>query len=183
MTFCLPSVRAVRTIVLLPCSLGDIEQLLEQRTDYPPEDRRLLARLSAGSLGKALTIDLTEYRQQREEMIRLVEACSRNFLYSNAARATGGWLDKRQAEQFDGKTEILFTLLRDLYLLKLDPESTALTHADLRAKLSQLASHFSFDQLAQAARALDSLEAGARRNLNRSLAIDQLVFRLGGVLP
>ena len=172
-----------QTYRFAPLLLEDIEQLLEQRNDYPLEDRRLLARISAGSLGKALTIDVTEYRQQREEMIRLVEACSRNFLYSNAARTTAGWLDKRQAEQFDRKAEILLTLLRDLYLLKLDPESTALTHADLGAKLSQLASHFSFDQLAQAARALDSLEAGARRNLNRSLAIDQLVFRLAGVAP
>jgi DNA polymerase III subunit delta' len=166
-----------------PLPREDIEQLLEERTGNSAEDCRLLAHLSAGSLGRALTIDLAEYRQQREEMVKLVETCSGNFLYSNAARSMAGWLDKRQAEQFDTKTEILFTLLRDLCLLKLDPESTAVTHVDFRTRLLQLASHFSFDQLAQAAQALDHLEAGARRNLNRGLAIDQLMFRLAGVVP
>lgn len=164
-----------------PLPPADIEQLLQQRAPGSQEDHRLLARISAGSLGKALTIDLAQYRMQRDEMLKLLEVCSGSFLYATAAKAIASWLDRRKSEQFDDKVEILFTLLRDLYVLKVDPETLALTHLDLKSRLAQLSAHYSLERLAEAARALDHLESGARRNLNRSLAVDRLVFHLAGV--
>jgi DNA polymerase-3 subunit delta' len=178
----LPTIRSrCQNYRFAPLPLADIEHLLEQRTHHSAEDRQLLARISGGSLGKALTIDLTQYREHREEMLGLLEACAHDFRYAQAAKETARWLDKRKPEHFDGKTEILFTVLRDLYLLKADMQPPGLTHLDLGARLSQLAAQFSQQRLAEAARALDHLEAGARRNLNRSLAVDRFVFDLAGV--
>ncbi len=179
----LPTIRSrCQNYRFAPLPPADIEQLLQKRTQWSPDDRQLLARVSSGSLGKALTVDLNEYRVQREEMLKLVETCARNFLYSTTARAIAVWLDKRKSEQFGDKTEILFTLFRDLYLLKVDPDTSALTYMDIRSRLLSMASHFSLDRLVEATRALDHIESGARRNLNRGLAIDRLVFQLGGAI-
>jgi hypothetical protein len=101
-----------------PLPSEHIERLLQGRTSYSPDDRQMLARVANGSLGKALTVDPAEYRRHRDEMLSLLEACSSNFLYANAAKAASGWLDKRKQAEFDPKTGILFTLLRDLFLLK-----------------------------------------------------------------
>lgn len=178
----LPTIRSrCQMYRFAPLPPEDIERLLQGRTSYSPEERRLLARIAGGSLGKALTVDPAEYRRQRDEMLGLLEACSRNFLYANAARAASGWLDKRKHAEFDSKTAILFTLLRDLFLLKAGAIPSSLTHIDVLPRLTTLFMSYSFDQLTRAAQSLDHLEAGTRRNLNRGLAADQFILHLGGV--
>lgn len=178
----LPTIRSRCQIYrFAPLPAEDIERLLQGRTSCSPEERRLLAQISGGSLGKALTVDPAEYRMQRDEMLALLEACSHSFLYSNAAKAASGWLDKRKQAEFDSKTSILFTLLRDLFLLKAGAEPSSLTHTDILGKLDPLATTYSFSQLTGATRSLDHLEAGTRRNLNRGLAADQFILHLGGV--
>lgn len=177
----LPTIRSrCQTYRFAPLSAEEIERLLQGRASCQPEDRRLLARIACGSLGKALALDAQEYRAQRDEMFSLLEACSRNFLYANALRAASSWLDKRKLAEFEVKTGILFTLLRDLFLLKSGAKANALTHTDTLGRLTPLAAAYSFGQLSKATRSLDHLEAGARRNLNRSLAADQFILSLAG---
>jgi hypothetical protein len=114
-------------------------------------------------------------------MLALLEACSQSFLYANAAKAASGWLDKRKQTEFDSKTGILFTLLRDLFLLKAGADPNTLTHSDVLARLNPLSRMYSFGQLTGATQSLDHLESGTRRNLNRGLAADQFILHLGGV--
>jgi DNA polymerase-3 subunit delta' len=178
----LPTIRSrCQMYRFAPLPPEDIERLLQGRTTYSLDERRLLARIAGGSLGKALTVDAAEYRMQRDEMLGLLEACSRNFLYANAAKAASGWLDKRKQAEFDSKTGILFTLLRDLFLLKAGADPGSLTHSDILARLNPLSTNYSISQLTGATRSLDHLEAGTRRNLNRGLAADQFLLHLGGV--
>jgi DNA polymerase III subunit delta' len=180
----LPTIRSrCQTYRFAPLSANDIEQLLQGRTSYSPLERQLLARIAGGSLGRALTVDPAEYRRQRDEMMGVLEACSNDFLYANAMKAATGWLDKRKQAEFGSKTDILFTLLRDLFLLKAGAEANAIMHADLYSKLIGLSTKYSVGQLTGATRSLDHLEAGTRRNLNRSLATDQFFLHLGGVAP
>jgi len=180
----LPTIRSrCQMYRFAPLPAEDIERLLQGRNFYSPEERRLLARIAGGSLGKALTVDPAEYRMQRDEMLGLLEACSRNFLYANAAKAASGWLDKRKQTEFDSKTGILFTLLRDLFLLKAGAGPNSLTHPEIAGKLNPLSAAYSFSQLTNATQSLDHLEAGTRRNLIRGLAADQFILHLGGVAP
>ncbi len=176
----LPTIRSRCQIYRFgPLPADELEQLLERRS-YLPEERRLLARIAAGSLGRAVTIDLAEYMRHRQEMLALLEACSRNFLYAHSAQAAAPWLDKRNKADFEEKLGILFTLVRDLFLLRLDSGSESIAHVDLRSRMCSLASRLSIEQLSSAARALDHIESGARRNLNRGLAVDALLLQLGG---
>lgn len=160
----------------------EIEGLLASRTQHTPEDRRLLSRISEGSLGIALNLDLGDHRLQRQEMISLLENCSRKFLYSGAARYINLLVDKRSSDQFEGKMKILYGLLRDLHLLKIDPDMQSIMNVDIRSKLLALCPFFSFARIVEGARSLDHIESGARRNLNRNLAVDQLVLRLSGAV-
>jgi DNA polymerase III subunit delta' len=177
----LPTIRSrCQLYRFTPIPSADIERLLQSQLALSSEDRNLLARVATGSLGRALTLDLAEYRMQREEMLALLETCAGNCLYSQSAKAAGPWLDRKNQSQFEEKLEILFTLFRDIYLLKLDPSTDEVIHIDVRSRLGSLSSLYSIEQLDRAARALDHIETGLRRNLNRSLAVDDLLLVLGG---
>jgi len=165
-----------------PLPSSELEKFLEKKTEHTAESRALLSRISGGSLGKALTMDLDHYRAQREQNLGLLEACSDNFTYVAGTKAVSSWLDRRNAAEFEERGQLLCSLLRDVYLLKLDPAMPNITHLDLRHRLLRLASLFSHERLAAAALSFDHLEAGIRRNLNRSLGVDQLLFRLAGVV-
>ena len=84
-------------------------------------------------------------------------------------------------QSLSSKTGILFTLLRDLFLLKAGADADTITHNDILTRLNSLSTSYSFNQLTGATRSLDHLEAGTRRNLNRGLAADQFILQLGGV--
>ena len=179
----LPTIRSrCQMYRFAPLPIEDLERLLQRRTSYSAEEQRLLARVAGGSLGKALTIDPAEYRLHRDEMLAILEACSRNFLYANAARAASRWLDRRKQDGFDSKTDIFFTLLRDLFLVKAGADPGCLTHTDILPRLSTLSSAYSLARLTGAMQSLDHLETGTLRNLNRGLAADQVIFHLAGAV-
>lgn len=163
-----------------PLPYPDIEQVLLKKTHLPEDDLLLLSRLSRGSLGRALDIDLKEYKNSRKEMLALLEACAQNFLYAKASKLTATLV--REKDQFESKMEILYILLHDLFLLKVDADSESITNVDLRNELSNLCSSLSFQQVAEGVEILDQIETGAKRNLNKGLAVDQFVFRLSGML-
>jgi DNA polymerase-3 subunit delta' len=159
---------------------SDIESLLEKRGDHAEAERSLLSRISGGSVGRALSLELDQYQKTRREMLELLQFCSRDFLYSKVIRII--WPLSREKEKFEEKMEMLFGLLHDLFLLKVDSRSELITNLDIREKLLDLSAAFSVEQIVAGTRTLDHLETGARRNLNKHLALDQFVFRLSGQL-
>jgi DNA polymerase III gamma/tau subunit len=113
-------------------------------------------------------------------MLELLQLCSRDFLYSKAIRIIAPL--SREKEEFEMKMEMLFGLLHDIFLLKIDSRSELITNLDIREKLVALSAAFPVEQIVAGTQTLDRLETGARRNLNKHLALDQFVFRLSGQL-
>ena len=104
--------------------------------------------------------------------------CSRDFLYGKVIKSLASL--SREKEEFESKMEMLYGLLHDLFLLKVDPSSEFITNVDIREKLQDLSIAFSIEQIVAGTKTLDHLETGARRNLNKHLALDQFVFQLSG---
>jgi len=142
---------------------SNIEQVLSRKLNHSVEDLPLLSRISQGSIGRALSLDLKEYKKSRQELFNLLEVCSQNFLYTRAAKSTAALA--REKEEFGNKIEILYSLLRDLFLLKADSTSELITHLDIRGKLLSLCANLSFQQIADGTEALHHIEIGVRRNL------------------
>jgi DNA polymerase-3 subunit delta' len=164
-----------------PLSPDDIDQILRRQTRHLAADREFLSRISKGSVGRALNIDLARYRETRQELLDLIKVCcSQEFLYTNAALTLASLA--RERDEFENKMEILYCLLHDLFLLKVDAVCEFLTNTDVRGTLSDLAPSLSFQQIQDAIKALDHLEAGSKRNLNKQLALDHFVFQLSGQL-
>ena len=177
----LPTIRSrCQFFRFLPLPQAEMERLLSKREDLSSQDRILVSRIAGGSVAKALAFDLPTYKVHRQEVIHLIEACVGKLNYVSANKQIREILDKKAFSYFEEKMQILQSLLRDVYLLKLDPSTPFLINLDLIELLDHLGQSISLDQIQRASSILWHLERGASRNLNKNLALDQFVFELSG---
>lgn len=177
----LPTIRSrCQHFRFLPLPLSEMQPLLSKRDDLTEQDRLLVSRIAGGSVAQAVTFDLSAYKEHRQEVMGLLEACTGQLSYVSANRQISEILDKKTLPNFEKKMQILQSLLRDLYLLKLDPSTPFLINLDLRGDLDKLGQSLALDRIQRATSILRNLERGAFRNLNKNLALDQFVFELSG---
>ncbi|MEW5976751.1 MAG: DNA polymerase III subunit delta' [Acidobacteriota bacterium] len=178
----LPTIRSrCQLYSFRPLETNVLDDILSRHlADLAEPDRKLLCRVAQGSVGVALSIDLRELKSWREEMLELLDACSQGFFCSRISPLTASLAkDKRN---FERKSEVLFQLLQDLFRLSVEGETPQLIHADLRGRLSQLSARLPLNRILDAVKVLDHIELGAKRNINRALALDYLAIQLGGGL-
>ena len=170
-------------IQFYPFPPEELESILRRRSIHPAQDLPLVGRISGGSLGRALNLDLQQYRQARRELVDAIQACAGAFSYHQALQITEPLASPRQKGQFEFKIGLLYDLLRDLFLIRLGAPPESVTNLDLQPELIEISSSLTLGQLVDAIGSLDHLMKGLRRNLNKSLALDRFLFRLGGVSP
>jgi DNA polymerase-3 subunit delta' len=178
----LPTIRSRAGIFRLGAvSTQQIERLLaERRSQVKPGERALIARLSEGAIGRALSFDLAAYLASRGDALVLLRNSISESDYSALFHVTESY---RAGADGQAKTEGLLraaaSLLEDLLLLKAD--SPALVrNIDIEKELASIASSITIDWIEYASRLLRSVESGMRRNLLRSLALDSFAAQLGG---
>ncbi len=196
----LPTIRSrCATVRLGALPVEEIESLLAyRRPEVPPKQRALIARLSQGAAGRALSFDLEAYTAARADALIFLHnaaAGSQAGDKSGAPRlASETWVHEpdhtalfKMTETYragaDGqqKTSALLRalalLLEDLLLLDSGaPE--LLRNIDLRAELERLAAALPFSWVERASHALDQVQSGLRRNLLRSLSLDAFAAQL-----
>lgn len=180
----LPTIRSrAQLYQFAPLAKEELGRWLAAEKGYPLQDSALLANISGGALGKALGIDLDEYKKTRAEMMDLLNFCSVDFAYHSLANMVERMTSRKESEkaQFELRLEVLYGLLHDLFELKVD-ETLTILNIDIKEPLLGVQRSFSFPQLLSATHLLDLIEQGAKRNLNRSLMVDRLVFGLSGII-
>ena len=143
----LPTIRSRCMVLPLRClSTEEIEQYLtNQRPEWKPAQRALVARLSEGAVGRARSFDLAGYQQAREHALTILRTALRASDHSD--------------------------LFKDL--LFLDSGSPQLVrNTDITGELQKLAQSANFEWLTTASERLGDVERGMRRNLLRSLSLD-----------
>ena len=185
----LPTIRSRCAIVRLGALPSEeLEMLLaDRRHDVPSQQRTLIARLSRGAAGRALSFDLAAYTAARADALI--------FLRNAASGAAGSDPDHtalfRMTETYRAGAEgqvktndllrALALLLEDLLLLSAGtPE--LLRNTDIRAELERLSESLPFAWIERASHALDQVQSGMRRNLLRSLSLDAMAARLEAVV-
>lgn len=159
----------------------EIEELLaERRPELKPQDRKLLARLAEGAVGRALKLDLAGYLASRQDALIVLRTALREPDYSALFKATETY---RAGAEGQEKTVVLLralgALVEDL-LLAVAGTPHLMRNVDLAAELERLAGGLTIDWLDGAARSLAQVESGMRRNLLRSLSLDAMAVSLGG---
>jgi DNA polymerase-3 subunit delta' len=176
----LPTTRSRSAIFSLsPLPAEDLEHVLaKQRPQWDQRQRKLVARLSAGAVGRALSFDLEEYVASRKDALTLLTHALRANDHADLFRATetfrGGAEGKDKTDQL---IAALYSVLGDIMAL----ESRApelLRNTDIAAELKSLASAVDFAWIARAAQQLGQVQSGMRRNLLRPLSLDGFALAL-----
>ena len=152
--------------------------LAEQRPEWKATQRALVARLSEGALGRARTFDVEAYVTARADALAILNSALLGGEHTQLFKITESY---RAGAEGREKTEqllrTLYSLLRDLmFLASGAPE---LVHnTDIQNQLGKLAEAADFDWIAAASDRLAEVERGMRRNLLRSLSLDNLSLAL-----
>jgi len=84
----------------------------------------------------------------------------------------------RRTEKLESYLEVLYALLQDD--MRLTHGVNAIRNSDLRAELAAIAGRIDFEWLRRAVERADELVELARRNIQKSIALDALILGLRG---
>ena len=165
------------TLGALPVS--ELESALgTSRENLKPAQRELIARLSNGAMGRALSFNLEEYIEARASALTMLRSAitggdhTELFKITETYRAGAEGRDKT-----DQLLRTLYALLEDLLMLKSGtPE--LVRNADIRGELGRLSQSVDFEWIVTASQRLAEVERGMRRNLLRSLSLDAFATSL-----
>ena len=158
-------------------STDQVEQYLKDNFKRPPEDTRLLARISGGSLGRATTIDLSVYRERRQEMIDVIEWLTRD---RNRVRLIkfADIFGRREREDYENGLDILCSLLRDITVLMADKSSEQIANEDIRKHLQNYADVLSIKIISQWFDGIEEVRRNLRVNINRPVSTESLFLNM-----
>jgi DNA polymerase-3 subunit delta' len=153
-----------------------IVEEIRKRKDQSPEEVVLCARLSGGSLGKALSID-QHLLSQREELLTKLSKIN-----PNSASEVLGFVESLPSEDMD-KLSFMFDVtslwLRDMVLMKIGFGEDALSNRDLASVIKQVAEKQNIEAILDKVRFLEkSWYAIFRTNANKQIVLENLVLRI-----
>jgi DNA polymerase-3 subunit delta' len=174
----LPTIRSRTGLVRLAAlAVGEIEALLAtRRSDWKLAQRALVARLCEGAVGRALGFPLETYLTGRQDALILLRTATTDS--STLFRMTESYRAGADGqEKMTGLIQALMSILEDLLLLRAGTPSLV-RNIDLSTELGRMAAEIGMEWFETAAKAVNRLESGMRRNLLRSLALDSFAAEL-----
>ena len=151
--------------------------LMDSRGLGEPE-ARLAAKLSGGSVGRAVTLDIERLKSRRFELTEVL----RNGLVEHdrvaLLRAAEQLSEAKNKDNFEDDLELLLTLVRDTWAVKLGETESGLLHADLFDELNEAARHAGSAKLESLISEIGLIRERLVVNLNKKLAADDLFMKL-----
>ena len=176
----LPTIRSrAMTFTLGALAPAEIEkQLAKQRPDWDARQRALVARLSEGAMGRALTWDLQAYVAARAQALVLLKSALGKGDHSELFKATESFRPGPEGwKKMDELLRTLYLLLEDIMFLQ-SGTPHLVRNTDIAGELRKMAEAADFGWVKRAAAGLGEVERGLRRNLLRSLSLDSFVAAL-----
>ena len=176
----LPTIRSRSvTFALGAVSCEEIESLLaKRRPDWNPRDRALVARLSEGAVGRALSFDLKTYTAARSQALVLLNSSLRGTEHTELFKMTESFRPGADGrEKIENLMSTMYSLLEDLMFLE-SGTPQLVRNTDIQGELKKLAESTDFVWINRAAQCLGEVERGMRRNLLRSLSLDAFATAL-----
>jgi DNA polymerase-3 subunit delta' len=182
----LPTIRSrSMTFHLGALSFSEIEKRLAQlRPAWNARQSALVARLSEGAIGRALSFDIESYIAARAQALVVLKAAIGGSVrggssdHSELFKTTESFRAGAEGRaKIEGLLRTLYSLLEDLmYLQSGTPQ--LVRNTDIVGELKKLSEAADFSWLQRAAMGLGEIERGLRRNLLRALSLDAFVASL-----
>jgi DNA polymerase III subunit delta' len=177
----LPTIRSRCQVVrFAPLTVAEIETHLVQQKLRAGEEARLTAQLAQGRLGRALALNLDNYRQQRDAMLTVLDALITRPDRVQLLRAAEELGDAKRKDDYEPSLDALALLIHDTWRLALDPRAQ-IVNEDLRERLLKLSAGLTNRRFTAWLARIEELRAQLTVNINRRVATDALMLSLAAV--
>jgi DNA polymerase-3 subunit delta' len=180
----LPTIRSrSMTLNLGALPSAEIESRLAQfRPQWNARQRALVARLSEGAIGRALSFDLESYVAARQHALIILRSAlgagGKDNDHTELFKTTETFRSGAEGrEKIDSLLRTLYALLEDLMFLQ-SGAAQLVRNTDILGELKKMSEAADFAWLQRAAEGLGEVERGLRRNLLRSLSLDAFATAL-----
>ncbi|MBZ5663411.1 MAG: DNA polymerase III subunit delta' [Acidobacteriia bacterium] len=148
------------------------------RPDWNPRQRALVARLSEGAIGRALSFELEGYIAARSHALIMLKSALGGGDHTELFKVTESYRPGAEGrEKIDNLLRTLYSLLEDLMFLQ-SGAPQLVRNTDILGELKKMSEAADFEWLKRAAGGLGEVERGMRRNLLRSLSLDAFATAL-----
>ncbi len=177
----LPTIRSRCQVVrFAPLKAAEIETHLVQHKIRAGEEARLTAQLAQGRLGRALALNLADYRQQRDAMMKVLDALITRPDRVQLLRASEELGDAKRKDDYEPSLDALALLIHDAWRLALDPHAQ-IVNEDLRERLTKLSVGLTNRRFAKWLAQIEELRGQLVVNINRRVATDALLLSMAAV--
>jgi DNA polymerase-3 subunit delta' len=180
----LPTIRSrSMTFNLGALASTEIEsRLAKLRPDWNARQRALVARLSEGAIGRALSFDLESYVAARNHALIMLKSAlggrDKDNAHTELFKTTESYRSGAEGRaKIETLLRTLYSLLEDLMFLQ-SGAAQLVRNTDILGELKKMSETADFVWVQRAADGLGEVERGLRRNLLRSLSLDAFATAL-----
>jgi len=178
----LPTIRSrCQTLRFAPAASDEIEQYLIDERAFTHDEAKLSARLSRGSIGRAVTIDVEKFKARREKMLSVIRNVVDTGDVAALLRTSEEMNDAKNKENFEENLDILQSLIHDVWTVKVSGVTGRVVNTDLEPALAHLAAESGRADLPSWLTAIEAMRQNFIVNINRKVAADDLFVSMAGV--
>jgi len=167
-----------QTIRFAPVEAKEIEKEILKTQKFSPVDAELVARLSSGSIGRALDFDLEKFRAKRETMLGVLQSLNGKPNHLSLLKIGEEMNDAKNKDDYEFYLETLQTLIHDVWILRHAGSEKTLVNTDLKAQLARFAETSESRRLAKWLAEIENLRETLAVNVNRKIATDALFVQM-----
>ena len=161
-----------------PIPAREIEQFLIKAENMTAEDAALLARTSRGSVGRALSVDIDDYRERRASMLAVLKALTLTGDRVQLLRSSEELAAIKDRGEYEQSLDVLESMIRDAWALALGRLAESIINYDLKKDLTEIAAELNSKRAASWLTEIEELRGALEVNLNRKIASDGLMMKM-----
>lgn len=175
----LPTIRSrCQMIRFSPLESAEIEKHLVENRLATAAQARITARVSRGSLGRAVEHDFDEYLTQREAMLRVVMALAAGNDRTELLKSAEDLNSAAVKDEFEIRLDTLETLIRDAWMLALNAADDGVVNQDLLSDLKRIAQSLDGTRPARWISQIEEMREQLVVNINRKASTDALFLTM-----
>ena len=163
-----------------PVGVVDIEKHIASTGKFSPDDASLAARVSGGSVGKAMALDIPWFRQTRDSIVEVIRAALISGNISSMLQTSEQINDAKNKDRYEETITILETIVRDVFALAKSPDAATIANSDIAAELVRLSTEATTSTIERWIAEIEELQFNYLVNINRKVATDGLFVKMAG---
>lgn len=160
-----------------PVAAEQIAKLLIGSHGVSEPDARLAAKLSGGSVGRAVTLDVGRAKAKRSEFVEVLRRGLIDRDRVASLRAAEQLAEAKNKDHFEADLELLLTVVRDIWAVRLGATETDILHSDIYHELNEAARTADPDKLTRLINEIELIRERLAVNINKKLAADVLFLK------